>query len=165
MKIEQWPIDRPVPYARNARIISDQAVAKVAASLKEYGWRQPIVVDGDGVIIAGHTRLQAAQRLGMDKVPVHVAKDLSEQQVKAYRLADNRTGQESEWDNDLLRIELEDFDLTTDAVTDLTAFDAGEISALLEPPNFDPAGEDDQGRLDELDDNRECPNCGHKWHE
>lgn len=150
MKIEQWDIERPIPYARNARIISDQAVAKVAASIKEYGWRQPIVVDADGVIIAGHTRLQAAQRLGLDKVPVHVAKDLSDQQVKAYRLADNRSGQESQWDNDLLRLELEEMDLDIGTLTDITAFDASELDALLgTPETMDEGDPDDTPEVDE----------------
>ena len=144
MEVEIWDTGRIAPYARNARIISDAAVAKVAASLKEYGWRQPIVVDESGVIIAGHTRLQAAQRLGMNQVPVHVASGLSEQQVKAYRLADNRTGQESQWDNELLALELQEFGLGLDALTDLTAFDASELDALLgEPETLDEGDPDD----------------------
>lgn len=130
MKVENWPIDKPLPYARNPRKIADKAVEKVAASIKEYGFRQPIVVDGDGVIVAGHTRLLAARKLGLKKVPVHVAADLTPEQAKAYRLADNRANQEAEWDIDLLGLELGelqglDFDL------DLTAFDADEIDRLL----------------------------------
>ena len=98
LSVEWWPIERPIPYARNPRIAPEAAVAKVAASLAEYGWRQPIVVDTQGVIVAGHTRLLAAQRLGLAQVPVHVASDLTAQQIKAYRLADNRTAEESSWD-------------------------------------------------------------------
>src|SRR5664280_2349092 len=75
LDVEWWPTSRPVPYARNPRRAPEAAVAKVAASLAEYGWRQPIVVDEAGVIVAGHTRLLAAQRLGLEKVPVHVAGD------------------------------------------------------------------------------------------
>ena len=82
MKIESAPLESVTPYARNPRKNAD-AVAKVAASIKEYGWRQPIVVDEERVIIAGHTRLMAAQRLGLDKVPVHIATGLTPQQVKA----------------------------------------------------------------------------------
>src|SRR3954468_9741544 len=102
MKIQLWPITRPIPYARNARKISQAAVDKVAASIKEFGWRQPIVVDKEDVIIAGHTRLLAAQKLGLEKVPVHVADNLTTAQVKSYRLMDNRANQESAWDVALL---------------------------------------------------------------
>ncbi len=128
MKIEQWPIGKPKPYAKNPRKIPDSAVAKVATSIKEYGWRQPIVVDRKGVVIVGHTRLLAARSLGLKVVPVHVAADLSAKQARAYRLMDNRSNQDSEWDVGLLAFELEgldDFDL------DLTGFGAGEIDEVL----------------------------------
>ncbi len=129
MVIEQWPIDRPVPYARNARKLSGQAVDKVAASLKEFGWQQPLVVDADGVLIVGHTRLMAAKKLGMAEVPVLVAHWLTPAQVKAYRLMDNRSHQETDWDMELLGPEFGDlkaldFDLS------LTGFNADEITAL-----------------------------------
>jgi len=77
LQVEWWPLDKLIPYARNARICPESAIAKVAGSLAEFGFRQPIVVDEQGVIIAGHTRLLAAQRLGLAQVPVHVATDLS----------------------------------------------------------------------------------------
>ena len=137
MKIEQWDIAQPVPYARNARVISDAAVSKVAASLKLYGWRQPIVVDSQGVIIAGHTRLQAAQKLGMKLVPVHVGDEMSVADVKAYRLADNRTGEETDWDRELLAIEFSEFDLELDEIAELTGFDVDEIDHLMSPVNCD----------------------------
>lgn len=130
--IEQWPIDRPIPYARNARKISDKAVDKIAASIKEFGWQQPIVVDRDGVIIAGHTRLQAARKLQLTAVPVHVAKDLTDGQVKAYRLMDNRSHQETQWDFDLLGPEIADLQAMSVDLA-LTGFDASEIDKLLEP--------------------------------
>ena len=82
LTVEWWPIERPLPYARNPRLTPETAIAKVAASLKEYGWRQPIVVDDSGVIVVGHTRLLAAQRLGLTQVPVHVATDLSPAQIR-----------------------------------------------------------------------------------
>jgi len=97
-----------VPYARNARKIPAQAVDKVAASLREFGWRQPIVVDRDRVIICGHTRLLAAQKLGLTEAPVHVAENLTPAQVRAYRLLDNRSHEESAWDPDLLSFEFLD---------------------------------------------------------
>lgn len=132
-----WAIGKVKPYPKNARTISDAAVAKVAQSIEKYGWRQPIVVDRKGVIIAGHTRLLAAQKLGLKQVPVHVAKELSEAEVKAYRLMDNRSHQESTWDEVLLGPELQDlkaldFDLA------LTGFDPSEMDALfakLQPPS------------------------------
>ena len=83
MSIEMWPADRPIEYARNARKITQAAVDKVAASIQEFGFRQPIVTDGNGVIIVGHVRLRAAKKLGLERVPVHVAANLTAAQVKA----------------------------------------------------------------------------------
>ena len=107
-EIAWWLIGKVTPYERNARKLSESAVAKVAQSIEKYGWRQPIVVDRKGVIIAGHTRLLAAQKLGLKQVPVHVAKELSEAEARAYRLMDNRSHQESTWDELLLGPELAD---------------------------------------------------------
>ena len=117
------------PYEKNPRQ-NDDAVDAVAASLKEFGFRSPIVVDGDGVIICGHTRLKAAQKLGLAKVPVHVAKDLTPEQVRAYRVADNKTSDLSDWDYDILPIELSELQ---DAGFDmgLLAFDEDELAKLL----------------------------------
>jgi ParB-like chromosome segregation protein Spo0J len=106
MLVEMWPIDRPIEYARNARKITQAAVDKVAASIQEFGFRQPIVVDKDGVIIVGHVRLCAAKKLGLASVPVHVAANLTTAQVRAYRLMDNRSHEEVEWDIELLGAEL-----------------------------------------------------------
>jgi ParB-like chromosome segregation protein Spo0J len=97
MHVELWPIDKPKPYAGNARKLSERAVEKVATSIQQFGWRQPIVVDPAGVIICGHTRLLAAKKLGCKQVPVHVADNLTPEQVKAYRLMDNRSHQETDW--------------------------------------------------------------------
>ena len=95
-----------VPYANNPRV-NDGAVDAVAASIKEFGFKVPIIVDSDGVIVTGHTRLKAARKLGLDSVPVIVADDLTPEQVKAFRLADNKTGELAEWDLDKLDIELD----------------------------------------------------------
>ena len=89
MKIELIQIDRVIPYANNPRR-NEAAVAKVAASIKEFGFRQPIVVDNNNVVIVGHTRLLAARQLGLAEVPVHIAEGLTSSQIKAYRIADNR---------------------------------------------------------------------------
>jgi ParB-like chromosome segregation protein Spo0J len=129
VKIELQNIGDIRPYENNPRI-NDKAVDAVAASLKEFGFRQPIVIDRDGVIIVGHTRYKAAQKLGLEKVPVHVAKDLTDAQIKAYRIADNQTSTIAEWNYDLLPIELKDlqameFDLN------LLGFDEDELKKLL----------------------------------
>jgi DNA modification methylase len=129
-----WSIERPIPYARNSRKIPQKAIDKVAASIQEFGFRQAIVVDKDGVIICGHTRLLAAKKLGLLEVPVHVAENLTPAQVKAYRLMDNRSHQETDWDLDLLGLELEDlkgldFDLA------LTGFNERELEELLVDPD------------------------------
>ena len=125
MKIENVSIAKVIPYIRNPRK-NENAVEKVASSIKEFGFRQPIVVDEESVIIAGHTRYESAKRLGMETVPVHVAKGLTPQQVKAYRIADNRVGQEAEWDMDLLKLELEELDNP-----ELTGFDPDELQNIL----------------------------------
>jgi len=131
MRVELWPIDRVKPYFRNPRV-NDSAVDAVAASLKEFGFRQPIVVDSDGVIIVGHTRWKAARKLGLSKVPVHVAKDLTPEQIKAYRIADNQTATIAEWDKELLPLELADlksanFDLG------LLGLSADDLARWLQP--------------------------------
>lgn len=105
MDVKQTRLDQIRPYEKNPRK-NDDAVDKVAESIREFGFRQPIVVDKAGVIIAGHTRYRAAKKLGLQDVPVVVAADLSDEQVKAYRLADNKTAEFSGWDFDLLDQEL-----------------------------------------------------------
>lgn len=107
MKVIEVPIDQVKPYENNPRI-NDDAVQETANSIKEFGWQQPIVVDKNNVVIVGHTRLKAAEKLKLKKVPVVIADTLSEQQVKAYRLADNKTGELADWDVELLDIELDD---------------------------------------------------------
>lgn len=106
MEVKLWKIGDVKPYEKNPRR-NDSAVDAVAASIQEFGWKQPIVVDKDGIIIAGHTRYKAAKKLGMKDVPVVVADDLTEEQVKAYRLADNKTGELAGWDFAGLEEELE----------------------------------------------------------
>ena len=106
MKVQAKPIDSIRPYPGNPRL-NDDAVDAVAESIRRFGFRQPIVVDAEGVVVAGHTRLKAARKLGLERVPVHVAADLSAEQVRAYRLADNASAEKAEWDFELLPIELE----------------------------------------------------------
>ena len=130
MKIEMWSIDRPVPYVRNTRKIPQKAIDKVAGSIQEFGWRQPIVVDKDEVIIVGHTRLKGAQKLGLKEVPVHIAENLSEAQVKAYRLADNRTGEETGWDEELLSLEIKELTEIQDLQNSLL-YNLGQVEYQL----------------------------------
>ena len=130
MKIEMRKVSTIKPYENNPRL-NDAAVDAVATSIKEFGFRQPIVVDEDGVIIVGHTRYKASLKLGLEKVLVHVAVGLSPAQAKAYRLADNQTATMSQWDDDKLPLELmalqeAGFDL------DLTGFSVDELQRLLQ---------------------------------
>lgn len=131
MKIQAWPIDRVIPYDQNPRK-NDTAVDAVAASIQEFGFRQPIVVDAQGVIIVGHTRLKAAHKLGLAKVPVHVATDLTAAQVKALRIADNKTADIATWDMDLLPLELRELE-ALDFDMKLLGFAPDEVLSLLHP--------------------------------
>lgn len=141
MKIELWKIGQVKPYERNPRI-NDGAVEAVVQSLREFGFRQPIVVDADGVIICGHTRLKAAIQLGLDRVPVHVARDLSAEQIRAYRIADNKSGEISDWDYTLLPIELKDLSAANYDLG-LLGFNADELADLLNPDGTELNGDPD----------------------
>ena len=107
LQIEQWLIDRLIPYARNARTHSDEQIAQVAASIVEFGWTNPILVGADCVVIAGHARLLAARKLKMLEVPVIVLDHLSETQRRALILADNKLALNAGWDEEMLGVELE----------------------------------------------------------
>jgi len=129
MKIQEVAVNKLIPYAKNSRTHSPEQVGQIAASIKEFGFRNPILVDGVG-IIAGHGRLLAAQKLGLDQVPTIDCSDMTESQKKAYIIADNKLALNAGWDNAMLTIELQDledegFDLT------LTGFDDKELDALL----------------------------------
>lgn len=141
MHVELRPIGSIKPYANNPRA-NDAAVDAVAASIRAFGWRVPIVCDEDMVIVAGHTRYKAALKLGLAEVPVHVARGLTPDQARAYRLADNQTASLATWDDERLALELAalqaaDFDLT------LTAFPEDEVLRLLTTPPADGAGDPD----------------------
>tara|TARA_R100000231_G_scaffold91833_1_gene69131 strand:+ start:186 stop:668 length:483 start_codon:yes stop_codon:yes gene_type:complete len=155
MKIKMTPIDKLIPYHNNPR--KNQAVDKVASSLSEFGFQQPIVVDKNMVVIVGHTRLLASQKLGFKKVPVFIA-DLSEAKAKAYRIADNRLSEDSDWDYDFLNIEMnmlneENFDLMQ------LGFTTEELNNLLnDENNFEPSDIDDQADIDTPAER--CEACG-----
>ena len=131
-KLEWRSVSSLIPYARNSRTHSDEQIAQIAASIKEFGWTNPILIDGDNGIIAGHGRLSAARKLGHEEVPVIELKDLTETQRKAYIIADNRLALNAGWDNEMLTIELNDL-LADGFALDILGFDPKEIDALLEP--------------------------------
>jgi len=131
-QIEKRAVESLVPYSNNARTHSDAQVAQIAASIKEFGWTNPILVDGENGIIAGHGRLMAARMLGLDEVPVIELAHLSDAQRRAYILADNKLAENAGWDKQLLKVEIgnladEDIDL------ELTGFDADELRDLMVP--------------------------------
>ena len=132
MKIEQRPIKALIPYINNSRKHSDEQVAQIAASIKEFGWTNPILVDGNNGLIAGHGRLLAARKLGMDKVPTIELSHLSDIQKKALIIADNKLALNSDWDNELLMLELKELD-STDFDLSVLGFDQDELDALLNP--------------------------------
>jgi hypothetical protein len=130
LTVEMWPVTRLIPYARNPRR-NDTAVEKMCAAIREFGFRIPIVARSDGTVADGHLRLKAAQRLGLDAVPVALADDLTEAQIKAFRLLANRSAAWAEWDDELLTLELQDlqglgYDLG------LTGFDLAELRGLFD---------------------------------
>ena len=136
-KIELWEIDKLTPYDKNARTHSEEQVRKIAASMSQFGFTNPILVDSNTGIIAGHGRLQAAKLLGLTKVPVIILDHLNEQQKRAYVLADNRLALDAGWDTELLHQELQwlddqEFDL------ELTGFSDDELKNILEIPEPEP---------------------------
>ena len=130
MKIEIVDISTIKPYENNPRKLSETAIEKVAMSLKEYGFRQPIVVDKDRIIVAGHTRFRASKKLGLKNVPISIIDNLTPEQINAYRIADNRTAEESEWDNELLKMEIKELE-AQDFKLDLLGFNEDQLNDLL----------------------------------
>ena len=129
MQINEIEVSKLIPYAKNSRTHDDAQVAQIAASIKEFGWTNPILVDGDKGVIAGHGRLLAARKLGYDKVPIIELKHMTEAQKRAYVIADNKLALNAGWDNNFLALELQDlkdqdFDLT------LLGFDDKELDAI-----------------------------------
>jgi DNA modification methylase len=129
-KVERWPIERLIPYAKNARTHSDAQVAQIAASMKEWGWTNPVLAGEDGGLIAGHARLLAARQLGLGEVPVMIARGWTEAQKRAYVIADNKLALNAGWDDDLLRLELGELKLSGFDLS-LTGFGDIELDSLL----------------------------------
>lgn len=147
---ETWPIDKLIEYARNPRK-NDHAVDRVAAAIREFGFRVPVVAKSDGTVVDGHLRLKAAKKLGLTEVPVVLADDMTDLQIKAFRLSVNKMAELAEWDDELLALELgelhaADFDMA------LLGFDAGELSAAM---GLDEELDGDAPKIDEGIDYKE----------
>lgn len=162
MKIEQVAVESLIPYARNSRTHSDEQVAQIAASIREFGWTNPILVDGENGIIAGHGRLLAARKLKMSQVPVIQLDGMTDTQKKAYIIADNKLSDNSDFDSEMLALELtdlhsEDFDIG------LIGFNADELTKLI---GFGEEIESPE-EFKEIDENIDteycCPKCKYEW--
>jgi DNA modification methylase len=156
-KVERWPLDRLIPYARNARTHDDAQVAQIAASIREWGWTTPVLVDEKGTIIAGHGRVLAARQLGLREAPVMVARGWSEAQCRAYVLADNKLAENAGWDKQILMLEVADlnilgFDLSLVGFSDreLTSFSVAQHRGLTDPDDIPDAPVDPISRLGDV---------------
>ena len=157
LTLQHWPIERLIDYARNPRQ-NDHAVEQMASVITEFGFRIPVVARSTGELVDGHLRLKAARRLGLLTVPVVLADELTDAQIKAFRLLANRSASWAQWDEALLALELEDLKLA-DFDLALTGFDEEEISRLLgnEEPSNDDRQEPTEGEPDAADDVPEAP--------
>jgi ParB-like chromosome segregation protein Spo0J len=159
-KIERKKVDDLIPYARNARTHSDEQVAQLAASIKEWGWTTPVLVDEGGEIIAGHGRVMAARKLNIDEIPTMTATGWTKAQKQAYILADNKLPLNADWDMGLLKVEMQDLDSEKFDLS-MTGFDMDEISVLFEIDNFkeiEGVKEFQEEGFQEFQ--HQCPKCG-----
>lgn len=152
-------IEKLIPYVNNARTHSEEQIAQIAASIKEFGWTNPVLIDGDNGVIAGHGRVMAARKLGIDKVPCIELSHLSDTQKKAYIIADNKLSLNSGFNYDILKNELES--LCSELDLSLLGFSQEELDSLI-MPNFEPVTAMEQGKLDEKSKIK-CPSCGHEF--
>ena len=162
MKITQKKVESLIPYINNSRTHSDAQVAQIAASIKEFGWTNPILVDGSNGIIAGHGRLLAARKLGFKEVPVIELADLTDTQRKAYIIADNKLALNAEWDKEILSIELGTLQGVNFNI-DLLGFDAIELSDLFDEQIKMPESSSEEIDIDEYNMNCKCPKCGFEF--
>jgi ParB-like chromosome segregation protein Spo0J len=162
MEIIKKPIDSLIPYAKNARVHDEAQIAQIAGSIKEFGFNNPVLIDKDNGIIAGHGRVMAARKLGLTEVPTILLDHLNETQRKAYILADNRIAINSTWDNEMLSLEL--MDIKDDVSLAMLGFNVDELDNILSNKNFEAGTIDDQGKLDEIKPKYvACPDCGHEF--
>jgi ParB-like chromosome segregation protein Spo0J len=163
MQIETVKLTALIPYARNSRTHSDAQVAQIAASIKEFGFTNPVLIDETGSIIAGHGRVMAARKLTRPDVPCIRLSHLTEAQKKAYIIADNKLALNAGWDDEMLSVELGDLNLDGFDMA-LIGFDAPELTlAMGLGVDFEPGTESDQGKLDEKQPII-CPACGNEFH-
>jgi len=161
-KIERKPCDEVIPYHNNPKRHPDEQIDKIASSIKNYGFDQPIVVDGENEIIKGHGRYRAAKKLGLEKVPVITQEDLSKAQAKAARLADNKTA-ESDWEHETLAVELEELE-EMDVELESTGFGEEEIENITGDLDIDEFFEEaEETENNEEPDTATCPECGHEF--
>ena len=155
MKIEELHLEAIKPYENNPRK-NDNAVEKVAESIRAFGFKVPLVIDADGVIVTGHTRYKAAKLLGLEKVPCIRATDLTPEQVKAFRLADNKVAEFASWDFDLLKVELDELQELDGLEIDLNAL------GFEKPADIDQFFEEDEAGTQEEKQKKtvKCPHCG-----
>lgn len=161
--LEIMAVSALIPYARNSRTHSETQVGQIAASIREFGFTNPILIADDNTVIAGHGRLLAAQNLGLADVPCLRLSGMTDAQRRAYVIADNKLALNAGWDDELLALELGDLDQNGFNLT-LTGFDLGEITALFDQPDFAPGTESEQGKLDQLSPKIvQCPHCGQEY--
>jgi len=152
MQIYDKRLDEIKPYENNPRH-NDNAVDAVANSIREFGFKVPIVVDSEGVIVAGHTRYKAAQKLGLQTVPCLVADDLTQEQVKAFRLADNKVGELATWDLDTLKVELDN----------IGEIDMSEFGFSLNIGDDEEAPDGFKEFDENIETKHKCPRCGYEY--
>lgn len=163
LKIEYINTNKLIPYINNSRTHSEFQVKQIAASISEFGFTNPVLIDENETIIAGHGRVMAAELLSLDQIPTIKLKGLTKAQVKAYVIADNKLALNADWNIDMLKLEFQDL-LDINFNVDVIGFDSNEINALTQTADFDPASEDDQGKLDQLDPKYiNCPHCGKEF--
>lgn len=162
-KIEQWEIDRLIPYARNPRK-NDHAVDKIASAIREFGFKVPIIARSNGDVVDGHLRIKAAQKLGIKTVPVLLADDLTDAQVKAFRLSVNKMAELAEWDNELLGLELAELE-EMDFDIELTGFDDIELGNMfLDGEDLtEPDSSTKEIDVDDYEMGCVCPRCGFEF--
>lgn len=159
IEVVNKPTDHLIPYVNNARTHDESQITQIASSIQEFGFTNPVLIDKENTIIAGHGRLEAAKKLGMKEVPTICLDYLTEAQKKAYILADNRLAENAGWDMDLVSVDLNEL-LDMDFDIDLTGFDKTDILTA----DFEPVDIDQQGKLDQLDPLYViCPSCGKEF--
>lgn len=156
-------IDSLIPYANNSRTHSDEQVLQIANSIKEFGFTNPILIDEQGGVIAGHGRILAGKKLGLKEIPTITFVGLTEAQKKAYVIADNKLALNAGWDFETLKYEIECLEELNFDV-DLLGFDVDELDKIMAMPDFEPATLEEQGKLDELEPKWVCcPKCGSEF--